>query len=387
MTDVDTYVPKPQIWGYEAVRKAARNSRKYSSDLRGDTDIRTYRHLPLEADPPRHGQLRLTIAPIFAMENIAPKQPVFERIARDLIAAVNERGHGDVVHDIAIPFVQSCLAAIYNRPQDREEWISWGPSVWSAGAWLAGEHVTEETKRAERERNYSVASSQRSAKTVDDYLTRVLDHAEAHPRRFEEGGDIWDYVAALQVDGVPLTREEKMGMASVIMAGGRDTVIKLVTGIVWRLVDAPDDRVFLSENPDERLDAIHEWARYLSPLAKLERLRPDAPDDAPENRVLLNFASANHDPAVFPHPDRIDIHRVPVQNVAFGFGRHSCLGVHVTETETQGFLEAILNPWPNWEFADEPPLAFHHEGAAEGEADKAFWILDAFESDQVRVAP
>jgi hypothetical protein len=34
------FVRKPEIQGHEAIRKAARNYRNYSSDLLGDADIR-----------------------------------------------------------------------------------------------------------------------------------------------------------------------------------------------------------------------------------------------------------------------------------------------------------------------------------------------------------
>ena len=118
----------------------------------------------------------------------------------------------------------------------------------------------------------------------------------------------------------------------------------LISGIVWRLVDNESDRAFLIANPDERLDAIHEWARYLSPLAKLERLCPDAPADAPENRVLLNFASATT-----THP----CFRTPTGSTSTGCRfrtwRSNSAGTPASastspKTETQGFLEAILKP-------------------------------------------
>ena len=53
------------IKGHKAVRDALRDTQTYSSDLQGDSDVRTYRQLPLEVDPPRHHLFRSALAPIF----------------------------------------------------------------------------------------------------------------------------------------------------------------------------------------------------------------------------------------------------------------------------------------------------------------------------------
>ena len=375
----EEFVRKPEIQGYLAVRKAARSSREYSSDLRGDADIREYRHLPLEADPPRHTQLRIALMPFFSSEHIQPKMPQFRELAEQLFARLAEKDTAEVAQDLAMPYVMGCLGIIYNRPQDVAEWISWGPNVWLAEVYRTNGEVTAETKRAQRERNYSVRT-QRSAKTLDDYLIRVLDEAEANPRPYQQSWDVWDFLTQIEPGGARLDRDELLGTGSVLLAGGRDTVVKLITGFVWHLIRNPADRAFLQQNPDRRLAAIHEMARYLSPLPKMERLLPGATDDSDENRVLLSFVSANHDGAVFENPDAPDIHREPVPNVAFGFGRHSCLGLQITEHETLAFLDAVLTRWPAWQFDSEPEIGWLDEG--QGVA--SFRFLDQFVSVPIR---
>ncbi len=375
-----TFVKKPEVQGYDEVRKAAKNSRDYSSNLLGDADIRAYRHLPLEADPPRHTQLRLAVMPWFAAEHIEPLVPQFTEIARSIINDVRIAGNADVGVDVALPYVMGCLSVIYNRPQDLEEWISWGPNVWFAEVWMAKGEVLEESKRAQRERNYSV-KTQRSAGVLDAYLNRVLDEALADPTPYAESGDLWDFLTQVEPGGQKLTRDELLGTGSVLLAGGRDTVIKLITGWVWHLIGNETDRDFLRSNPSARLDATHEVARFLSPLPKMERLIPGAVDDAQENRVLLSFASGNYDRNVFSDPERIDIHRERRPNLAFGFGRHSCLGLQITEFESLAFLDAILTDWPRWSFSADPSIVYVDEKAGED----GFRILDEFESVPITV--
>ena len=187
-------------------------------------------------------------------------------------------------------------------------------------------------------------------------------------------------MARLVIDGQKVDRKEMQGIANVLLAGGRDTVIKLLTGLVWHLVGNERDRVFLIENPGKYQSAIDELVRYLSPLPKMERIKPEylhlGDLERPEEAyVLLSWASANHDTSAWANPEQIDIHRGRQPHLGFGHGKHSCMGMNVTEYETKAFLTELLGNWPNWKFASEPDIAWVSEKAAD---DSEFTLLDRF---------
>lgn len=364
---------KPEIQGYRAVRKVAKDYRAYSSDLLGDEDIREYRHLPLEADPPRHTQLRASLMPLFAAEAIEVRMPEFTALARRLMERVSHTERPDLVVDFVLPYVMGCVGIIYHRPQDVQEWIDWGPSVWLIEVFQRGEEVTEETKRAERERNYTL-KTQRSAKTLDDYLERVLAEAK---NATGEPDDVWEFLVSLRPGGAPMTHDELLGTGSVLLAGGRDTVVKLISGLLWHLIRSPQDREFLRDNPHQRAAAINEAARYFSPLAALERLDVQASQaTGQESRVVLSFVSANFDEAQFPDPERLDIYREEKPTMAFGFGRHACLGLQVTMHETTALLDAMLADWPDWELLGDSGILWREQGVGE----QTVRVIDAIES-------
>lgn len=371
-----------EITGYDAVRAAARDYRRYSSDLQGDRDVRSYRQLPLEADPPRHTLYRDALQPYFLRSSIEPHTKAFTQMARGLIDGVTARGGGEVGRDLALPYVMGCLSIIFNRPQDLEEWVSWGPDVWTAEAYMKG-GVTPESLRVLRDRDFA-APSQRSGRVLEAYLRRVFAEAESREAAGLQADDVFDHVQRLRIDDQPITMAEKFGIANVLLAGGRDTVIKLITGIVWHLVGTPTDREFLTANPDSRDRAIAEMVRYLSPLPKIERIiAEDAPTaDGSAAYVLLNFASANHDRAVWPDADVIDITRERKPHLGFGFGRHSCLGMNITENETRAFIAALLEPWPGWTFDGQPQISWI-DIASSGTTVR---FLDRFDSVHVTTA-
>ena len=272
-----------EVIGHANVRSAARDTENYSSDLQGDRDVRTYRQIPLEVDPPRHHLYRTALSPLFVKPKIEKMIPEFEAVAKSLILEFRNKGGGDVVSELALPMVGHCLGIIYNRPQDVTEWLSWGSDVW----------ITTPTGR--------------SGEHLDRYLKSVFDEAEN-----SQEDNAWTFISQLELNGEKITRTEMYGIANVLLAGGRDTVVKLMTGMIWHLAASSEDREFLIENPDKLGKAIHEVLRYLSPLPRMERV-PAAvlalPEELrdPKDYDHLSFVSGNFDESVFNEPDKINI--------------------------------------------------------------------------------
>jgi cytochrome P450 len=64
--------------------------------------------------------------------------------------------------------------------------------------------------------------------------------------------------------------------------------------------------------------------------------------------VLANTAAANRDPAVYDHPDRLDITREgPAPMLTFGGGAHYCLGAHLARVELAEALRVITAKMSN----------------------------------------
>jgi cytochrome P450 len=60
------------------------------------------------------------------------------------------------------------------------------------------------------------------------------------------------------------------------------------------------------------------------------------------DRIVLNWAAANRDPAQFSNPDAIDFDRDnSASHVAFGAGIHRCLGNHLARREIKASIRAI----------------------------------------------
>ena len=301
---------------HKELRTALRDTEKYSSDLQGDADVRHYRQIPLEVDPPRHHLYRSLLAPHFVKPTIEAHASEFADNSHRLLVHYFEHAGLDVISDLALPLVMENLGVIYRRPQDVAEWVSWGPDVW----------------RAE--------SEVRDGAVLHRYLDRIYQEALQGNSQ-----DVWQEIAALEIEGEKLSEDEFRGIAGVLLAGGRDTVIKLFTGALWHFAKHPEDADRLRENPDLIPRAVQELLRFLSPLPAMNRttVPESSTDDLPADRyVSMSFISGNFDETVFANPFEIDLNRERNPHLSFGFGPHTCIGNHVTEIEARIFLETFL---------------------------------------------
>lgn len=321
-----------EITGHKAVREALRNTAEYSSDLQGDADVRDYRQLPLEVDPPRHHLFRTALTPFFVRPAIEKHTRAFEAIAKEALHDFFTAGDREVVSDLALPLVMKNLGVIYNRPQDVGEWISWGPDVWTA------------------------AGPQRSGDVLHTYLDRVYREAVATP-----SADIYSEIAQLEIEGKVVSEIEFKGIAGVLLAGGRDTVVKLLTGMIWHFGNNPSALEQLRKSPELIDGAVQEFLRFLTPLPAMARttVPESSTAELPANRyVQISFISGNFDETVFDNPTEINFTRARNPHLSFGFGPHTCLGNHVAEIEAKVFLRALIALDFKWRISSKSEISF-----------------------------
>lgn len=178
-------------------------------------------------------------------------------------------------------------------------------------------------------------------------------------RRTAPGDDLLSALVASEVNGRRLTDDEVVMYCMSLLVAGNETARHLISGSVLALAQHPDQRARLAADPAALPAAVEECLRWVTPIqafgrtattdAELGGGRIEAGD-----WVVLLYASANRDEAVFgADAGRFDVGRSGA-NVAFGFGEHVCLGAHLARLEGRVFLEALLARYPRYEVAGEP---------------------------------
>jgi len=277
--------------------------------------VRAYRQLPLESDPPLHSALRAFLVPFFSKGSLAPFQQGIEADARGLVAPLSG-GELEMVRGVGLPLVVRTIARLLDRPRDIDEWASWGPSVW-------GDH-----------------DGRRDGAPLLTYLERAVDEGAAGT-----GGRLFNLLASTPIAGVVLNRDQQIGVGSLLLAGGRDTVMNLIAGMAWMVAAHPTHVAALRGDLAVRTAFIEETLRLTTPLGLMERIDRGVARGDPQQspHVGLDFASANHDATVFTCPAELRLDRPAMSpHIAFGIGPHACVGAPLARIEAHAVLSELL---------------------------------------------
>jgi len=118
------------------------------------------------------------------------------------------------------------------------------------------------------------------------------------------------------------------------------------------LLTRPEQLDRLRDDRSLMPQAIEEGLRWEPPLTGIGRTATRdvevegvvIPSGSPINVCL---GGANRDPSRWDRPDEYDLFREPKQHLAFAFGPHMCLGMHLARMETTVAINAVLDRLPD----------------------------------------
>ena len=188
------------------------------------------------------------------------------------------------------------------------------------------------------------------------YFSALTASRRAHPTE-----DLASAIANARVDGAPLSDVDTASYYVIIASAGHDTTSATIAGGLQALIENPDQRKRLRDNPDLMPLATEEMIRWVTPVKEFMRTAtvdttvrgvPIAKGEA----VYLSYVSANHDEEVFDDPFRFDVARDPNKHLAFGYGVHFCLGAALARIEVNSFFTELLPRLKSIELSGNPKL-------------------------------
>lgn len=309
-----------------------------------------HRHQMMENEPPEHTRLRSLVASAFSRGHVERLRPRTAELARQLLDAAGPEF--DLVADLAEPLPVRVIAELLGIAEP--DWPLLRP--WSAA--IVGMYEAQVPPEAE-------AAAVRAAAEFSDYVRHL-----ARQRLRDPGGDLLSHlvVGESATGGGRLSEEEVVASAILLLNAGHEATANAIGNAVVALLRHPDQLRLLRQAPPQGLPAaVAETLRYDPPLQLFERtairpLRlPPVPGGDPHGvlieagqTVALLLGAANHDPAVFRDPDRLDLTRAPNPHLVFGAGRHFCLGSQLALLEVEAALTALLRRAPRLELAAPP---------------------------------
>jgi cytochrome P450 len=301
--------------------------------------------IPLEIDPPDHTVYRQLVTPLFSPTRMAALEPDIRRIVTELLDDMQGKQKVDFIAAFAKPLPTLVFLTLMGWPlQDTDKFHRWTDTI-----------VMGKPGASEEE---STAVRTEAALEVYAYFAEMLDERMENPDAHA------DDVTAVLVNGKfgdrELTQFEMLNLLFLMMIGGLHTVQGQLAHSVIYFAEHPDRRRQLVADPDLVPTAVEEMLRYESAIAPARVVKQDVEIGGVRlkagDRVLIPLGAADRDPEHFDDPDEVDLTRDPNPHLAFGGGRHRCLGSHLARVELRVAFEELHARFPDYRLdPDEQP--------------------------------
>ena len=289
----------------------------------------------LNADPPEHTRLRRMVSQAFAPRRIEALRPRVAQIVDDLLDKIVPQGQADLMRDFAIPLPMTVICELLGIPKpDHDQVLDWTQVIRTSGS----------SRRPQEQERAAVGEAQ---VRLHHYLADLVLAKRAQPAD--------DMVSALiqacDQDG-KLTERELVTTTFLLLFAGHQTTADFLGNAVVALLTHPEQLDLLRATPALLPSAIEELLRFDGPLpvASPRVATEDVEYQGvciPRGAIVgVAINAANHDPAHFADPDRLDLRRVRGPHLGFGHGVHYCLGVSLARMEAQIAIGALLRRLP-----------------------------------------
>ena len=145
----------------------------------------------------------------------------------------------------------------------------------------------------------------------------------------------------------------------IVATAGHDTTSSVTAGGLLQLIRNPDQMAKLKGDLSLLPSTVEEAIRWVTPVKHFMRTATE--DYTLRGKTIkagdglcLHYPSGNRDEEVFDEPFKFKVDRTPNKQVAFGYGVHLCLGMHLARMEIKALYNELLPRLKSIELAGEP---------------------------------
>lgn len=331
---------RPTYWvaDWDGAEQVLRDGDTFSSAINYETMGRVMGRLIVSMDGNEHRRHRELVAKAFRASSLARwGDELIEPTVTALLDRISPIGRADLVADFTHAYPVQIIACILGVPvedharfQEWAEGINLGPTDWS--------------------RSIPASEAMRA------YLEPIVADRRANPR-----DDLISDLVNAEVDGHQLDDDHLYGFLRLLLPAGAETTYRALGSALYALLTHPDVLERVRKDRELVPAAIEETLRWETSVTMVNR---QAVTDAEVNgtavpagsALLVSPASANHDEARYEHPEVWDIDRPARPHLAFGTGRHQCLGMHLARMEMRIALNGVLDRLPGLRLDPEAPV-------------------------------
>jgi cytochrome P450 len=320
------FTNSPIVSRFEDVDRALHDAELFSSAI--DLGLGNVRPMiPQQLDPPAQTRYRRLLDPMFSRKKMLELVPAIRSHAASLIDEFADKGECEFDAAFAIPLPCTAFLSLFGLPlSDLPLFLELKDGI------IRPQKFTTDFAQAAEIR---VKTGQRMYAYFEDEIAR---------RKGNPGDDLLGSLLVAEIDGKKLEHDEILDICFLMLIAGLDTVTATLGCNIAYLAANPDQRRRIVENPALIPAAVEELLRWETPVTAVpRRATRDVTIQGFEIQageiVTFLIAAANTDNAHFKDAQTVDFDRDRNIHMAFGAGRHRCLGSHLARMELQVAME------------------------------------------------
>jgi cytochrome P450 len=345
----------PQAKGFwsvtraDDIHKVSRDWETYSSERGGVVvidevfPIEMARAMFIGMDPPKHDRLKALFQAGFTPKRIAAHEEEIRKIVVGVLDRLEGREECDLVTDVAQPAVSRVIGSFMGIPEEDD-------AVWAELMNMA---------LAANDPDYSPDVCSVEA-TIQEALGQIFSRCGAMiaERRENPTDDLTSVLVHADVEGQKLEEHEIVMGFFLLVAAGNDSTKATYCSAMRALMQHPDQRQLLLNDPSLVPGAVEESLRMFPAFAHFRRtatkdVELGGQEIKEGDKVVMWYPSSNRDESRYEDPNRFDVLRNP-DHQAFGAGgRHFCLGTALARLELKILLDETLARYPEMEIAGD----------------------------------
>jgi cytochrome P450 len=296
--------------------------------------------LTLQAsDPPMSLQYRKIVETALNRKRIHELQAPIQARADELLAAIPEGQRVNFVDAFSVPLTLGMICLILGLPYSDADFIRGFTDDFT--------HMIDPSR--------AMPDALECAAAVVDgfkYIHGKMKYFTEHPDE-----SLLSVIAAANTDQRPLTLEERLSMAHVLIIAGNETTRNATSSAMYVAATQPEIWARLKAEPARIPDFVEEVLRLYGPATTTPRT---VLQDIEIGGVMLPkgacvfpmWASAGHDEETFGHPFEIDLDRRNKRaHLTFGMGVHHCVGSYLARAEMNIAVQSWLRDFDKVELA------------------------------------
>jgi cytochrome P450 len=333
------------ITGYDEVRTLFSDSRVSVDDRRpgfphwNEGMLSTVHKRPrsvFTSDAEEHTRFRRMLSKPFTFKRVEGLRPAIQQITEEHIDAMLAGPQpADIVAALALPVPSLVISQLLGVPYEDAEMFQHHANIGLA-------------------RYATGADTVKGAVNLNKYLAALVEAKMEKPAE-DAVSDLAERVKAGE-----LSVKEAAQLGTGLLIAGHETTANMIGLGVLALLQYPEQATVLRDSDDPKViaNAVEELLRYLSIIQNGQRrIAAEDIEIAGEviragEGIIIDLAPANWDAKAFAEPERLYLHRSGAgQHVAFGYGRHQCVGQQLARAELQIVFHTLLRRIPTLELA------------------------------------